>query len=394
MSALRKFKAPEVPNAGHRWDYMKNLLTSGIGLSSDARLLLYTLLTHDGDSRTVNPGIRRLVEMTRLSIGRVLAARDELLEWGLISEERGSGTRSSVYRLAALDAWFEEWVSVRNSRSSVRNSGSSVPPVETKPSSNPSKPEKGDGPDLRIVPTTGWHALKMQAPDDLRQHWLDKLTLDRVDDDGRIFLTASNPAIADRVRNLLREKAGLKDLAQSVGVDPDKVKIRAPRHGVDPLSSDLPVMPMTQRGMDEKAQEIEDKPDKPVPTVYADNTVSLEAYRTRRDDALREVGDEAGAGVPVGDAEVAGTGRDDAGPECPCAGGDNRPGAGRPDSPAAPHSIGGEAQPGLEAGGVPDSRPGPGGDRALAVSPSHRQPAAPALDRDHQIPVADEFMDT
>src|SRR3954465_14841690 len=85
MIALRKPQAPDTMTGGHRWDFMEKLLTSGIDLSSDAKLLLYVLVTHHGDERRVNPGLRRLAEMSSMSNGRCMAARDELITAGLIT---------------------------------------------------------------------------------------------------------------------------------------------------------------------------------------------------------------------------------------------------------------------------------------------------------------------
>ena len=124
MSALRKPQAPDTMTGGHRWTYIRELLESGIELSADAGWLLCVLLAHHGDEGLVNPGIRRLAQMTRMSNGRCMAARDELIAAGLITCMLGSGTRSSEYHLVALDAWYAEWVAARTS---VRNSSASVP---------------------------------------------------------------------------------------------------------------------------------------------------------------------------------------------------------------------------------------------------------------------------
>lgn len=303
MTALRKFKAPEVPNAGHRWTWIMSLLEMGIPISGDARLLLFVLVGHDGDGRLVNPGIRRLAMLTGASVGRVMAARDELLEYGLITEDRGSGTRSSVYRLVALDAWFKEWVSVRNPPPSVPDSGSSVHPVQTNPS-EPSEPEKeGTGGSekkvAKMVPVTGWQALKAAVDDHTRIHWLDKLEFIGTDGSGVMVFSTDNPFIAARVREMF-DGCQLGSLARSVGVDPAKVAIRTAKHGVDPVPPDLRTVPLTPRGLDDMAQRIEDKPE---PPVLSGNAVSLEAYRTRLNDVARE--HEVDDGVPVGDAEVA-----------------------------------------------------------------------------------------
>ena len=84
---------------------------------------------------------------------------------------------------------------------------------------------------IELAPATGWQALKVRAPEDIRRRWLDKLSLEGVGDDGTIYLFAENPAIADWVRNMLNEVGRLGALARSVGVDPDKVKFRTRKHG-------------------------------------------------------------------------------------------------------------------------------------------------------------------
>jgi hypothetical protein len=295
LSALRNSQALDAPNAGHRWDYMAKLLASGISLSADARLLLFVLLTHDGAERRVNPGLRRLAEMCGMSIGRCMAARDELIAASLITCTLGSGTRSSEYRLVNLDAWFAEWIAARssvpNSLVSVPDSCSSVHPVGAKPLES-SKSEKRDRSVLRAVPSSGWYALVMRAPEDVRTRWLDRLTFHGADADGRITLSTDNPAIAARVRSMLDDVAGLAGIAYSVGIDPGKVVIRTKRHGADPIPPDLSMLQVTPAGMEEAAKKIEetsDTPPEPMPPVIGGNTVSLAAYRTRRD----RTGDEA-----------------------------------------------------------------------------------------------------
>src|SRR4051812_31596536 len=127
MSALLKSPNPHKMTGGHRWTYIRELLEGGIELSPDAGWLLCVLLAHHGDEGLVNPGIRRLAQMTRMSNGRCMAARDELIAAGLITCTLGSGTRSSEYHLVALDAWYADriaaHVSVRESSVSVPDSG-------------------------------------------------------------------------------------------------------------------------------------------------------------------------------------------------------------------------------------------------------------------------------
>src|SRR3954466_2952939 len=239
MSALRKPQAPDTMTGGHRWTYIRELLESGIELSPDAGWLLCVLLAHHGDEGLVNPGIRRLAQMTRMSNGRCMAARDELIAAGLITCMLGAGTRSSEYHLVALDAWYAERVaarsSVRNSSASVPDSRSSVHPVETKPF-EPSKPEKEGKPDLKIVglvPATGWRGLVPRAPADYRLHWLDRLPFPD-DGQGGITLHAPTSMHADRIRRDLEPGGALHDLALAAGIDPEAVTITGPKCGRDP----------------------------------------------------------------------------------------------------------------------------------------------------------------
>jgi hypothetical protein len=239
MSALRKLKTSDTMTGGHRWTYIRELLESGIELSADAGWLLCVLLAHHGDEGLVNPGIRRLAQMTRMSNGRCMAARDELIAAGLITCTLGSGTRSSEYHLVALDAWYADRIAARasvpDSRSSVPDSRSSVHPVETKPS-EPFKPEKEGKPDLKVVgfvPATGWRGLVAHAPADYRLHWLDQLQFTE-DGQGGITLHAPTSLHVDRIRRDLEPGGALHDLALAAGIDPEAVTIMGPKCGRDP----------------------------------------------------------------------------------------------------------------------------------------------------------------
>jgi hypothetical protein len=296
MIALRKPQASDTMTGGHRWDFMEKLLTSGIDLSSDAKLLLYVLVTHHGDERRVNPGLRRLAEMSSMSNGRCMAARDELIAAGLITCMLGSGTRSSEYHLVALDAWYAEWVaartSVRNSSASVPDSRSSVHPVETKPS-EPSKPEKEGKPDLKVVglvPATGWRGLVAHAPADYRLHWLDQLPFTE-DRQGGITLHAPTSLHADRIRRDLERGGALHDLALAAGIDPEAVTITGPKYGRDPHAGKAAVREGAADGYDPRrsaGRQIREWADKAADRIEARSdgadVVSLAGWRAKRDD--------------------------------------------------------------------------------------------------------------
>jgi hypothetical protein len=290
MSALRKPSTSPTPNAGHRWSFIKMLMESDAALSADAGWMLCVLLMHHGDEGLVNPGIRRLAHMTRMSPGRCMAARDELLAFGLITEDRGSGTRSSVYHLVALDAWYEARSSVRNLTPSVPDSGSSVHPVGTNPCLTPD-PEKEDRPVLRIVPSKGWLAVVERATEEMRRFWLNRVELVDQGPEGAVRLTTPSSLHREKVLGFLAPGGELHDLALAAGVDPGKVTVEGPAHAMAPPRP--PTVPLTARGMNEMAQRLEDASDTVVlPPVLDGKTVSLAAYRTKREDLRREKDDE------------------------------------------------------------------------------------------------------
>jgi hypothetical protein len=296
MSALRKPQAPDTMTGGHRWTYIRELLESGIELSPDAGWLLCVLLAHHGDEGLVNPGIRRLAQMTRMSNGRCMAARDELIAAGLVTCTLGSGTRSSEYHLVALDAWYAEWVaarsSVRNSSASVPDSRSSVHPVETKPS-EPFKPEKEGKPDLKVVelvPATGWRGLVAHAPADYRLHWLDRLPFTE-DGQGGITLHAPTSMHADRVRRDLEPGGALYDLALTAGIDPEAVTITGPKCGRDPHAGRTAVREGAADGYDPRrsaGRRVREWADKAADRIEARSDgadiVSLAAWRAKQND--------------------------------------------------------------------------------------------------------------
>jgi hypothetical protein len=308
MSALRKSNyAPEL-NAGHRMTWVQTVLTNpDLPLSTDARLLLCVLLTHHGDNG-VKVGIRRLSGMCNMSFGRCAAARDELVTYSIIRCDIGAGTRATSFELVALEAWFREWVAARSvpvSSPSVPESPPSVHTVGTKPL-EPQESEKAGKPDLKVVgiePTKGWPALVHQAPDHQRKMWLDKLTEDGRDADGTIRLTAPNTLFQSTVTKMLTEDPAIAALCAKLGIDPEKVNIRAAK----PPGADLPPVRGAREGdsdgYDQKRSmgrqlrenidriipdKLEAASDQPViPLVQrppSNNVTDLSAYRTKRQD--------------------------------------------------------------------------------------------------------------
>jgi hypothetical protein len=293
MSALRKPQTLNTPNAGHRWDYTRRLFTSGIKLSSDAKLLLYGLVSLDGPERLVNPGIRYLSELTSLSAGRCMAARDELVRHGIIRCDMGIGTRSTVYHLADFDAWFAAR-SVPVSPPSVPDPPVSVHTVGTKPL-EPQESEKKAV--LRIV-REGWPSLVHLAPIEQRDRWLVHMTFDGQDADGTVRLTAPNSLFQTTVKKMFGEDPAIIALARKHGIDPEKVKIRSakapgadlpPSRGVNDGDSDgydqkRSMGRQFKQNMERLADKFEAASDQPVvPSRPQCNKITdLSAYRTRK----------------------------------------------------------------------------------------------------------------
>lgn len=367
MSALRK---PDHLTAAYKMAFLKPMIRI---LSSDANVLLFLLVDHISLAGCF-PSLETLANETDWSVAKVRRVRDHLAALGVIGFVSGTGHVSTRYSIPGLLANTMEMKEKKAAR--VPNSPARGAALDGTEPSNPSLNQKKDGPDLRSVPNHGWAALVFQASDKMRRHWLPHVELVAEGPDG-IRLKTDASLYADRIKRELEGDGELHTIALSLGILPEKVTIETTaRHGTDPLPPDLKTVPLTQRGLDEALQANEDKPDKPVPTMYGRNTVSLEAYRTRRDDALRETDN---GGVPVGDAEVARPQQPDAGPERPCASGDSGAGAGRTARQDASCRDASETQPGLEAGGISDRGTRDGGDRGTTPPPAQHQPAIPGM---------------
>src|SRR5688572_5214123 len=87
---------------------------------------------------------------------------------------------------------------------------------------------------VELVPAKGWRALVARADADYRHRWLDSIVLDAEQPDGTILLSIANPAVAARLRADRRDPQVLGHIAEAVGIDPDRVKIKAPKVGHDP----------------------------------------------------------------------------------------------------------------------------------------------------------------
>jgi hypothetical protein len=264
-------------------------------LTGDEFKALFLMVDHLGEKGCF-PSQETLAEEAGYSQTTLRRMRDKLAEKGEIGFVAGGGRAVTYYSIPGLPAHTaklraKKAPSVPKSPSEGATQGGTDP-------YNPSSNREEDRPILRAVPLSGWYALVMRAPEDMRTHWLDKLTFHGADTDGGITLSTDNPAIAARVRALLDEVSGLASIARSVGVDPDKVVIRSKRHGADPLPPDLSVLQVTPAGMEEAAQRIEersDTPPEPMPPAFEGNTVSLAAYRTRLQsptDTGREQGED------------------------------------------------------------------------------------------------------
>jgi hypothetical protein len=241
MSAALKFD--DEPSPGNLWTWTKE---AARGLPARSGLLLWTLVSYyNRVTGRCDPGLRELATQTRIDTADLAKARDDLKTRGLIDFDLGSGTRATHYRFPAFEAWHAARSAQRRSVRTVptqvphqrpeatavasEEGGRSVRTVPTKPS-EPSKPKV----DLKVVPATGWHALVARADADYRHHWLDGIVLDTEQPDGTILLSIANPAVAARLRADLRDPQVLGHIAEAVGIDPDRVKIKAPKVGHDP----------------------------------------------------------------------------------------------------------------------------------------------------------------
>ncbi len=289
MSALRK---PDYLTGGYKMAY---LASRARHLTGDEFKALFLMVDHLGEKGCF-PSQETLAEEAGYSQTTLRRMRDKLAEKGEIGFVAGGGRAVTYYSIPGLPAHTAE-LRAKKAPSVPKPSSEGAAQGGTDPC-NPSSNREEDRLVLTVVPSSGWYALVMRAPEDVRTRWLDKLTFHGADTDGRITLSTDNPAIAARVRALLDEVSGLASIARSVGVDPDKVVIRSKRHGADPLPPDLSVLQVTPAGMEEAAQRIEersDTPPEPMPPAFEGNTVSLAAYRTRLQppmDAGREQGED------------------------------------------------------------------------------------------------------
>lgn len=307
MSALRK---PDYLTGGYKMAYLKSRAPV---LTPDQFVLEFMLIDHAG-VKGCFPALKTLARETGMSKTKVRRVRDSLAAQGEIEFTSGTGHESSRYSIPGLAAYTAELTGKTAPR---------VPktPVEgatqagTEPSNPSSNRKEGNRPDLRVVSNDGWEALVVRASDKMRRHWLPHIDLVS-EGPGGIRLRTDKSLYADRIKRELEGDGELHVLAVSLGIDPERVTIEAPGCGPAPAVPDT--VPLTKRGMDEMAQRIEDKPDKPEPPVLHGNTVSLAAYRTKQDHAAREHDDvdrKGAEGISVGNAEVARPRRPDQRPE-------------------------------------------------------------------------------
>jgi hypothetical protein len=316
MSALRK---PDHLTAAYKMAY---LASRAPFLTGDQFKLEFLLIDHAGVQGCF-PALETLAKKSGMSKTKVRRVRDQLACQGEFDFESGTGHTSTRYSIPGLAEHTAEMKRKKAPR--VPESGSEGAAQAGTEPSNPSLNRKKA--DLRVVSNDGWEALVVRASDKMRRHWLPHIELVS-EGSGGIRLRTDKSLYADRIKRELEGDGELYAIAVSLGIDPEKVVIDAPGCGPAPATPDT--VPLTKRGMDEMAQRIEDRPDKPEPPVLSGNAVSLAAYKTRKEDAMREHDDgreRAAEGIPVGAAEMAGTGRDDERAEPPCDGSGSRHGA-------------------------------------------------------------------
>lgn len=276
MTALRK---PDYLTGGHKMAYLASLLPV---LTGDQFKLGFALVNHLS-LRGCFPALDTLAGEMAWTMSKVRRVRDQLAEMGLIGFISGTGHKSTRYFIPGLAEHTAEMKGEKAPRV-PKSPPEGVAQTDTEPS-NPIPNRKEEGRVLKMVPTTGWQALKALADETTRIHWLDKLEPLGTGDDGVMVFSTDNPAIADRLRQRFADPSDLGRLARSVGLDPAKIAIRSAKHGVDPFADGLRTVPVTPRGGEEMANHLEEKTDvrpEPMPTPLPPNATSLAAYRVRK----------------------------------------------------------------------------------------------------------------
>lgn len=260
-------------------------------LTGDENSLLLLLVHHMGEEGCF-PSQETLMEETGWSQRKVRRIRDALAAKGVIGFIAGTGHKSTRYSIPGLSAYAEE----QRQKTAPRMPESAVeglPPGGTEHLNT----KLNNKPVLKLV-GKGWPSLVHLAPEFQRDHWLTHLTFDGQDDDGTIRLTAPNTLTRDRVRTMLGEDPAIIALARTLGIDPEKVKIRADK----PAGAGLPAESQVRDGepggfdhrrsmgrqfkenMDRLADKLEAASDQPVvPSRPQCNKVTdLAAYRTKK----------------------------------------------------------------------------------------------------------------
>jgi hypothetical protein len=224
MTAVRK---TDTLAGGHKLAFLAEQARNLTG--DELKLLL--LLTHHLGSLGCFPGQELLVKETGWSQTKVRRVRDALTAKGLINFNSGTGHQSTRYRLVALISWWEGKAPRVPNQASEGAAQSGTEELNRLPK-KPAAP-----PDLKVVvfaPQTGWAGLLAKAPEDYRHLWLRHLKLDAEEEDGTVLLSTDQSFIAARIRADLRDEQVLGKLAREVGLDPEKIKIKAPKRGHDP----------------------------------------------------------------------------------------------------------------------------------------------------------------
>jgi hypothetical protein len=291
MSAVRKI---DYPTAGHRETWLRQFLLERRDLTPSECHLLHVLLLHDGP-RGMFPSLDTLAALMHCSPGTVRRARDGLIAKGVLLATVGGGRQSSTYRVPPLEAWWADrrGAAVTPQRSHDRApSNATMAPEPKEPEKEPAAPEapKGKFKVVERVPVKGWRALVARAPVDYQRRWLDAITLDAEQPDGTVLLSTSNPAVAARLRADLRDPQVLGELATAVGIDPDRVKIKAPKIGHDPHAErrvrdgeDFDPRRSAGQRLQQWEQRICERIDNDEPISPSTNVVSLAVFRAQHD---------------------------------------------------------------------------------------------------------------
>lgn len=277
MTALRK---PDYLAAGYKMAY---LASRARHMTGDEFKELFLLINHLGEKGCF-PSQETLAGEAGYSQTKVRRLRDRLAANGEIGFVAGTGhtpTRYSIPGLASHTAELKgrraPWVPESPVEGATQGGTESL---------THSLNREDDRPVLKIVPTSGWAALLHRASAQTRTLWLDQVDLVS-QRDGDLVLMAPGSLYVQRIGAMLAQGGELHELARSLGIDTDRVTIKGPAHGAARAAP--ATVPLIAKDQDAFADRLGVQSDTvALPPVFDGNTVSLDAYRTKKAGTVRE----------------------------------------------------------------------------------------------------------